>query len=353
MTDSSTQPASGTVPTASAAPTPASAGSSPSPSAATGSPAHAAALDRTGLGLGLGAYLVWGLFPLLMHALVPASPLEITAQRALWSLLVCAVIVTVVRGWARLRTALSDLRTVATLALAAALIVANWLIYVYAVTSDQVNSASLGYYINPLVLVGLGVVVLGERLRRGQVVAVAIATVAVVIIGVEVGGLPWIALALAFSFGIYGLIKKRLNVDPVTGLTIETLVLAPFAAIAVWWMHHAGTLTFGTRGGDGLGIGHDLLLASTGVFTVGALLLFAGGAQRLPLNIVGLLQYLAPTIMFMLAVWHFGEPMSTGRWIGFLLVWVALIVLTVDSFRASRARTRDPREAEVEPTEPV
>ncbi|MDN4471420.1 EamA family transporter RarD [Demequina zhanjiangensis] len=310
-------------------------------------------LDRRGLGLGIGAYLIWGMFPLLMHALEPASALEITAQRALWSLLVCAIIVAVVRGWSRLKAALSDLRTVGILALAAALIVTNWLIYVFSVVTDRVNHASLGYYINPLVLVGLGVLVLGERLRRMQIVAVAIAAIAVGVIGVEMGGLPWISLALAFSFGLYGLIKKRVNVDPVTSLTVETLVLAPFAAVGVWWLSRTGEATFGTRGAEGLGLSHDLLLASTGVATVGALLLFTAGAQRLPLNVVGLLQYLAPTIMFMLAVWHFGEPMSPGRWIGFLLVWVALIVLTVDSFRASRQRGRDPREAEVEPAEPV
>ncbi len=306
-----------------------------------------------GLGLGLGAYLVWGLFPILMHALEPASAVEITAQRVLWSVAVCLVLVTAVRGWGRLRAALTDLRTLGTLALAAALIVTNWLTYVFSVVTDRVAHASLGYYINPLVLVALGVLVLGERLRRLQIVAVLIATVAVVVIGVELGGLPWISLVLAFSFGLYGLIKKRVSVDPITGLTVETLVLAPFAAAAVWWMSAHGEATFGVRGSSGLGLSHDLLLASTGVFTVGALLLFSGAAQRLPLNVVGLLQYIAPTIMFMLAVWVFGEEMSAGRWVGFVLVWIALVVLTVDSVRASRSSRRDPREVEVEAGEPV
>jgi len=294
------------------------------------------ALDRRGLLFGASAYLVWGLFPLLMHALIPASALEITAQRAIWSLAVCLIIVACVRGWSRLKAVLTNPRTLLTLALAAILIAANWLVYVYAVVTDQVASASLGYYINPLVTVALGVVVLGERLRRMQLVAVAIATVAVAVIGIEMGSLPWISLALAFSFGFYGLIKKRVGgtVDALTGLTVETIVLAPFAALTLWWMGSAGKLTFGARGSEGLGLHHDLLLISAGVATVGALLLFAAGAARLPLNITGLLQYIAPTMMFMLAVWYFHEPMPAGRWIGFGLVWVALVLITVDSWRA-------------------
>jgi chloramphenicol-sensitive protein RarD len=271
-----------------------------------------------------------------MHALIPASALEITAQRAVWSLIVCLVIVAIARGWSRLRTALTNRRTLLMLALAALLIGVNWLVYVYAVISDQVASASLGYYINPLVTVALGVVVLGERLRRLQLIAVSIATVAVAVIGFEMGTLPWISLALAFSFGFYGLIKKRVGgqVDAITGLTVETMVLAPIAAVALGVMASAGTLTFGARGEDGLGLHHDLLLVCAGIATVGALLLFAAGAARLPLNITGLLQYIAPTMMFMLAVWHFGEPMPAGRWIGFALVWVALVIITVDSWRA-------------------
>ena len=307
-----------------------------------------APLDRRGLLFGASAYLVWGLFPLLMHALIPASALEITAQRAIWSLGVCLVIVACVRGWSRLRMVLTNRRTLLTLALAAILIAANWLVYVYAVVTDQVASASLGYYINPLVTVALGVVVLGERLRRMQLVAVGIAAIAVAVIGIEMGTLPWISLALAFSFGFYGLIKKRVgaSVDAITGLTVETLVLAPFALVALVWMSRAGTLTFAARGSEGLGLHHDLLLVSAGIATVGALLLFAAGAARLPLNITGLLQYIAPTMMFMLAVWYFHEPMPAGRWIGFALVWVALVLITVDSWRAWSKRSDPDAEPE-------
>ncbi len=293
------------------------------------------ALDRRGLAFGASAYLVWGLFPLLMHALKPAGALEITAHRAVWSLLVCVVIVAFVRGWARLRAVLISRRTLLTLAVAAVFIAVNWLVYVYAVVTDHVNSASLGYYINPLVLVGLGVVVLGERLRRLQIVAIAIATVAVAVIGIDMGGIPWISLVLAGSFGLYGLIKKRVGarVDVITGLTVETMVLAPVALAGLWWIGSSGRATFAERGTEGFGLGHDLLLMSTGIFTAGALLLFAAGARRLPLNVTGLLQYIAPTMMFMLAVWHFGEPMPAARWVGFGLVWVALVLITVDAWR--------------------
>ena len=279
---------------------------------------------------------MWGLFPLLMHALEPAGAVEITAHRAVWSLLVCLAIVAVVRGWARLRAVVANRRTVLTLAVAALLVGVNWLIYVYAVVTDHVASASLGYYVNPLVSVALGVLVLSERLRRLQVVAVGIGVAAVVVIGIEMGGLPWISLALALSFGLYGLIKKRVGaqVDAISGLTVETMVLTPFAVVALAWIGGSGT--FLARGAEGLDWRHDALMVSTGLFTAGALLLFAAGARRLPLYVTGLLQYIAPTMMFALAVWVFGEEMPAGRWVGFVLIWTALVVLTVDGLRASR-----------------
>lgn len=309
-------------------------------------------LDRRGLAFGFSAYFLWGLFPLLMHALEPASAVEITAQRAWWALLVCLAAVGVARRWRPLITALRTPRVFWTLALAAVLIAINWLTYVFSVVTDRVNSASLGYYINPLVLVALGILVLGERLRRLQVVAVAVAAIAVTVIGIEMGGLPWIALVLALSFGTYGLIKKRVNVDVLTGLTVETLVLTPFALATMVWLDMSGRATFLSRGESGLGWGHDGLLVSTGAFTVAALMLFSAGAQRIPLNVVGLLQYIAPTMMFMLAVWQFGEPMPPGRWVGFALVWVALILITVDSWRA-RPGAGHRREAMPDPVEPT
>lgn len=314
-------------------------------------------LDKPGLLYGAGAYLMWGLFPLLMAALAPAGALEITANRAVWSLVVCLLVVSVMRSWRQLRTALGNRRVVLTLAVAGGFVGVNWLIYVYAIMSDHVNSASLGYYINPLFTVALGVIVLGERLRRLQVVAIAIGAAAVIVIGVGLGEFPWISLALAGSFGVYGLIKKRVgsSVDAVTGMTVETMVLTPFALVGLWIIGANGGLTFGQRGGEGLGISHDLLMMSTGIFTAGALILFAAGARRLPLYVTGLLQYIAPTMMFILAVWHFNEPMPPSRWAGFALIWVALVVLTVDGFR-SQSRKRIPAsesEAVTEASEPV
>ncbi|WP_061963458.1 EamA family transporter RarD [Demequina aurantiaca] len=305
-------------------------------------------LDKPGLLYGAGAYLMWGLFPLLMAALKPASALEITANRAVWSLVVCLIFVAFMRSWRQLRVALSNRRVVLTLAAAGGFVAVNWLLYVYAIVSDHVNSASLGYYINPLFTVALGVIVLGERLRRLQMVAIAIGLLAVIVIGVGLGEFPWISLALATSFGIYGLIKKRVGaeVDAVTGLTVETMVLFPVAVIGLWIMAANDGLTFGQRGAEGLGLSHDLLMVSTGLFTAGALILFAAGARRQPLYVTGLLQYIAPTMMFILAVWHFNEPMPPSRWAGFALIWVALIVLTVDGFR-SQSRRKIPKTAPV------
>src|SRR5690554_2841130 len=204
-----------------------------------------------------------------MHALEPAGALEITAHRAVWSVVVCGIIVAFVGARGRVWNALRNPRTLLSLLLASIFIAANWLIYVFAVITDHVNSAALGYYINPLLTVALGVIFLGERLRRMQVAAIGIVVVAVLIIGFGLGEFPWIALALATSFGLYGLIKKRVGtaVDAVTGLTVETLLLTPVALVGLWWIHASGGQTFALRGDDGLGLSHDLLMASTGVVT--------------------------------------------------------------------------------------
>ncbi|MEX0913796.1 MAG: EamA family transporter RarD, partial [Demequina sp.] len=293
-------------------------------------------LDRRGLAFGASAYFVWGLFPLLMAALIPANALEITAHRALWSLVVCLIIVTAIRGWDRIRTVIKDRKTMLRLSAAAALISSNWGVMVYAVVTDRVASTSLGYYINPLLTVALGIVLLKERLRRLQMVALAIGAVAITVVGIDMGGLPWIALALATSFALYALIKKGVGptVNALTGLTVETMVMVPAAGLVLWLVARSGTQTFLIRGSEGLSVTHDVLMALTGVWTAGALLLFAAGARRLPLNVVGLLQYLTPTMTFILAITYFDEPMPPARWAGFALVWVALTLITVDSWRA-------------------
>ena len=292
-------------------------------------------LDRSGLGYGVTAYVIWGLFPILMAALEPAAAFEIVAWRALSSLVVCVLIFAAMRGWSRIAVVLRDRRTTLRLFAAGVLIAVNWGVMVYAVVTERVASTSLGYYINPLVTVTLAVVFLGERLRRLQVVAILVALIAVAVVTWEMGGVPWISLVLAGSFALYSLIKKGVGgkVDALSGLTIETAAIAPVAIVVLLLVQRAGDTTFGTRGAEGLGWWHDTMLAGTGTWTAGALLIFAAGARRLPLNITGMLQYIAPTMTFVLAVWYFHEPMPTGRWIGFGFVWVALVLFSIDAWR--------------------
>ncbi|MDP5227995.1 MULTISPECIES: EamA family transporter RarD [Arthrobacter] len=276
---------------------------------------------------GVGAYGLWGLLPLYFMLLLPAGAVEIVANRVLWSLIFCAILMTATRSWGEFLAALRRPRTLGVLAIAAALIGVNWLTYTYGVTSGQAVEASLGYYINPLVSVLLGVLVLKERLRPVQWVAVGIGAVAVVVLTVAYGKLPWIALVLAFSFGFYGLMKKKVGagVNAVTSLSVETLVLAPFAAVTVvaLTMNQAATLT-------GYGSAHFWLMAASGIITAVPLVFFGASASRLPLTTIGMLQYFAPTLQLLVATLVLGEHMGPERWVGFGLVWAALLVLTAD-----------------------
>ena len=305
-------------------------------------------LDRSGLGYGVSAYVIWGLFPIIMVALEPAAAFEIVAWRALSSLIVCILIFAIIRGWSRIAVVLRDRRTTLRLVAAGVLIAINWGVMVYAVVTDRVASTSLGYYINPLVTVTLAVVFLGERLRRLQVAAILVALVAVAVVAWDMGGVPWISLALAGSFATYALIKKGVGVkvDALTGLTIETAAIAPVAVVVLFLVHAAGDTTFGARGADGLGWWHDTMLAGTGTWTAGALLIFAAGARRLPLNVTGMLQYIAPTMTFVLAVWYFKESMPAVRWIGFGFVWRALVLFSIDAWRTRPTGARAKRARE-------
>lgn len=294
-------------------------------------------LDRSGLLAGLGAYGLWGVLPLYFPLLEPAAPVEIVAHRVVWSLLFCLLLLRVTGAWASFTAALRDGRTLRTLALAGGLVAANWLVFVQGVLTGQTVDAALGYYINPLVTVSIAVLALGERLRRTQWVAVGIGTVAVVVLTVGLGRLPWIALVLAATFGVYGLIKNRVGrtVPALASLAVETTVLAPLALGYVVLLGVTGTAAFGTNG-----VGHALVVAGSGVITAVPLLLFGSAARRLPLSVVGLLQYLAPTLQFLVGVLWFREDMPPVRWAGFALVWLALVVLTVDGLRAVRANVR-------------
>ncbi|MCW2599102.1 MAG: rarD [Frankiales bacterium] len=278
---------------------------------------------RPGTLYGVAAYLMWGLFPLFWPLLEPATPAEVLAHRVLWSLIVLAVLLQLTRGWAAVRAV--PAAQVRQLSLAAVLLATNWGTYIYGVNSGQVVETSLGYFINPLVSVALGVVVLGERLRRAQQVAVAAAMVAVVVLTVANGRPPYIALVLAFSFGCYGLLKKQAGIGAVASLAIETAVLAPVAALYVGWLALRGTSTFASAGA-----GHALLLASAGVVTAVPLLAFGAAATRVPLTTLGVLQYVAPILQLLIGVGLRHEPFGPSRIVGFVLVWIALAVFTAD-----------------------
>lgn len=293
-------------------------------------PDQAAVRQRQGLAYGVGAYTLWGLLPLYFMLLLPAGPVEIVANRVLWSLLFCAILLTVTRSWKTFGLVLKRPRTLGILSIAALLIAVNWLAYTFGVMSGQAVEASLGYYINPLVSVLLGVLILKERLRPLQWTAVGIGFLAVVVLTVAYGKLPWIALTLAFSFGFYGLVKKKVGagVDSITSLSVETLVLAPFAAVTMvaLTLNQAATVT-------GYGSAHFWLMAASGAVTAVPLVFFGASAARLPLTTIGMLQYLAPTLQLIIATLVLGERMAPERWLGFGLVWLGLLILTVDALR--------------------
>jgi chloramphenicol-sensitive protein RarD len=287
--------------------------------------------------LGLAAWAMWGFFPLYWPLLEPAGAVEILAHRIFWSMLVMLGLVVATRKRATLRATLADRRTRTLLAVASVLITVNWGTYIWGVNHHHVVETSLGYFINPLVSVLLGVVVLGERLRRLQWVALVIAAVAVVALTVEYGHPPWVALILAFSFGSYGLAKKKANAGAVESLVVETLVMSPVALGYLVFLVVTGASTFA-----GEGAGHSLLLMGTAVITVVPLLCFGGAATRIPLSTLGLMQYLTPTVQFILGLVVFDEPMPAMRWVGFGLIWLALAVFTASTLgnRHHEARLR-------------
>ncbi|QEO10770.1 EamA family transporter RarD [Protaetiibacter larvae] len=290
-----------------------------------------------GLVFSISAYGVWGFLPGFFLLLAPASPWEIVAFRILMSLVFCAILLTVTRGWRAFLELARQPRVLGAMALAGVLIYINWQVFVLATLGGHVVEGSLGYFINPVITVALGVVLLRERLRPLQWVAVGVSVIAILVIALGYGAFPWIALALALSFGFYGFIKKRVGgqVDAVSGLTLETVWLTPVAIVQLVVTGVTVGLTFGT-----VSPVHTLLMVATGVITATPLLLFAAAARRLPLVALGLTQYLAPILQFLTGVFLLNEPMPLGRWIGFALVWLSLVLLTVDMVRAARASRR-------------
>jgi chloramphenicol-sensitive protein RarD len=293
---------------------------------------------RAGLVAGVGAYLSWGLLPLYLHLLSALPPVQIVSFRIMFALGTVGLIVLLFGRAGQVVAALRDRAIVLALATSAALIGVNWLIYIWAVVHAHVLEASLGYFLNPLVNVGLGVIALGERLRPAQWIAVALAAGGAAVMAIAGGAGIAIALALAFSFGLYGLVRKRTAVDALTGLMAETALLAPLAAAYLVACAWAGTLSWGRDGAT------DWLLAGSGLVTAVPLLLFAVAARRLPLSTLGLLQYLAPTLQFLQAVLVFGEPLQDYHIAAFALIWSGLALFVGEGVVAARVRRPAPPE---------
>jgi chloramphenicol-sensitive protein RarD len=286
---------------------------------------------KRGVLAGIASYGMWGVLPLFWPLLKPAGPVEILAHRMVWSLLFVLLVLWMAGGFGRLRALFADRRRLGLLAIAAALITVNWGAYIWGVNNGHVVETALGYFVGPLVSVVVGVLLLGERLRGLQWAAVGLGTVAVVVIAIGYGRPPWVALLLAFPFAVYGLVKKLAAAGAVESLAVETTLTSVPALVYLGVLEGSGSGTFATQG-----IGHTLLLATTGAVTALPLLAFGAAATRIPLSMVGLLQYIAPVLQFLLGVLVFRERMPAERWVGFALVWLGLVILSWDGFRRRR-----------------
>ena len=293
------------------------------------------ARTRAGLLLGLGAYLTWGVLPLYFKAMGHVGALEIVAHRILWSLIFLGLLATLLKRWPAIRAAATTPRVLLTLILTAILIGVNWLVYIYAVVSGHVLEGSLGYYLNPLVNVLLGVVLLKEKLSSLQKAAVVLAALGVAILAVGAGGSIWISLTLAASFASYGFLRKVAPVDSIEGLSIETALLTPLALGYVLWLQSSGQGNFLAERST------DILLILGGALTAIPLLLFTAAAKRLPYSTLGFLQYVAPSLQFLLAVLVFGEPLTTAHFVCFAAIWTALAIFVAEGIRGGRASARE------------
>ena len=284
-----------------------------------------------GLLFGVGSYVLWGLFPLYWPLLQPASPLEIVSHRAVWTLVFCLIVLALSKQLHSMIAIVKKPKIMAGLFLTTILVSINWLTYIWATNNGHVVEAALGYYINPLIIIAFGVLLLREKMRPLQWLAVGIAAIGVAILTFDYGRLPWVAISLALSWGTYGLVKKKLDLGALDGLAIETLIsLIPYVGYLIY-LGSQGTGQFGQSPGL------TILLISAGAVTAIPLLLFNGSTTRLPYSTIGLLQYITPTIQFSIGVWVRHEDMPAARWIGFVVIWLALISLAVDLVKSSRA----------------
>ena len=287
--------------------------------------------ERLGLVYGVSAYVLWGMFPLYWPLLEPANPLEIVSHRAVWTMVFCLIVLYVTKALKSTLATFKRPKVAAKLFTTTILISINWLVYIWATNNGHVVEASLGYYINPLIVIAFGVILLKEKMRPLQWTAVSIASIGVLVLTIDYGRLPWVALGLALSWGGYGLMKKQLGLGALEGLAIETLIA---------FIPYCGYLVFIGAKGEGQfghGVGLTILLISAGAITAIPLLLFNGSTNRLPFTTIGLLQYITPTLQFSVGVWIRHEDMPTARWVGFLIIWVSLTTLAIDLVRSGRA----------------
>jgi chloramphenicol-sensitive protein RarD len=297
-------------------------------------------MSKTRLGFiyGFSSYTLWGLFPLYWPLLQPATPLEMVSHRAVWSLVICVIALAIMHQLKSTFALMLSPGVFWKFVLAAVFISANWLAYIWAVNNEQIVEASLGYYMQPILLVLLGIFVFKEEMRKIQWVAFIVAAVGVIILTIDYGRPPWISFVLAFSWSSYSFVKKKINLGSLQGLAIETFIASFFYGAYLIWLGEQGKGQFGN------GVGLTALLIGAGVVTAVPLLLFNGATTRIPFTMIGLLQYLTPTIQFMLAVFLRHEPMPAGRWIGFVFIWVALVALGYDLIKSGS--TRDNRLAQ-------
>ncbi|CAB4555738.1 unannotated protein [freshwater metagenome] len=300
-------------------------------------------MSGSGIAYAFGAYALWGLFPLYFLSIRDTNPFEIVSYRIIFSLLFCALVIAAIRKWGRFAEIFRSKRTIVMLGLASAVIYLNWQIFVAAVVAGHVVESSLGYFMNPILTVILGVVVLRERLRPLQWVAVSISFIAVLVLTFGGSGVPWVSLGLAITFGLYGLIKKRVgrNVDPLSGLMIESMWMTPIA-VAQWLVVSSmvGVTAF-THG-----VPYALWIMAAGPITAIPLMMFAAATRRIPLTAIGLIQYSTPIFSFVFGVFVLKEPMPQARWAGFFIVWISLVILVVDMLRHAK-RSRTARAAEL------
>jgi chloramphenicol-sensitive protein RarD len=285
---------------------------------------------KTGLLFGVAAYTFWGAFPLYWPLLQPATPLEIVSHRAVWSLFFCLIALGLSKQVKSTYALLKNPRVFIRLLLAASLVSVNWIVYIWAVNNGHVVESALGYYINPLIIIAFGVIALREKMRPLQWTAVGFGALGVLVLTIDYGRLPWIALTLAISWGSYGLVKKQLNLGALEGLAIETLLTLPFYGGYLIYIGLNGTGVLGSSPGL------SILLIGAGIVTAIPLLLFNGSTTRLPFTIIGLLQYITPTLQFSIGVWVRHEDMPTARWVGFLIIWAALLTLAIDLLKSGR-----------------